>query len=176
MKGQYLLRLNASKCPTLPLITESPLTIPRCFSSVRRLSSSQLVFRYRANSFVNELLVLCNPFSIADKIFCVLLSDKKACTSTGGGCTTCPPIPVGARKCSEEIFFAVSEGFNPDDASKKFLPLVWILMPTYACCILSRPAPPARRDIFRAFSRIIPRLSSSLGKSVLPARILSFNF
>jgi len=46
----------------------------------------------------------------------------------------------------------------------------------YACCMFSLPAPPARRDMSRAFSLIMPRLNSSLGSSELPALIVSFNF
>lgn len=42
--------------------------------------------------------------------------------------------------------------------------------------MFSLPAPPARLLISLAFSLIIPRLNSSLGSSVLPARIVSFNF
>jgi len=42
--------------------------------------------------------------------------------------------------------------------------------------MFSLPTPPARRLMSLALSLIIPRLSSSFGKSALPARIDSFNF
>lgn len=151
--------------------------MPRCFSNVLRFNASQLVFRYRANSEVNELLVLCRPFSIADKIFCVLRSERKVCTSIGGGCKTCVE-GTGACKCKEEIDFEVSEGFNPDDARRKFLEYKYNKKNgrDYACCMFSLPAPPALRLMSLALSLIIPRLNSSLGSSALPARIVSFSF
>jgi hypothetical protein len=57
-----------------------------------------------------------------DKIFWVFLSDRKVWTSTWGGCIICEEV-IGARRCNEEIFFAVSDGFSPEDARRKFLPL-----------------------------------------------------
>jgi hypothetical protein len=76
--------------------------------------------RCLASSAVNELLVLCNPFSIADKIFWVLRSERKVCTSVAGGCAACVD-GMGDCKCNEEIVFDVSDGFSPEEASRKFL-------------------------------------------------------
>ena len=42
--------------------------------------------------------------------------------------------------------------------------------------MFSLPVPPARRLMSFALSLIIPRLNSSLGSSVFPARMVSFNF
>src|SRR5579859_6327810 len=114
----------------------SPLTIPLRFSNVLRLRVSQFVLRCRANSAVNELLVLCSPFSIAERIFCVRRSDRKVCTSIAGGCTIAGAGPVEC-KCNEEIVFCVSEGFNPDDARRKLLQLDMVVVrSTLVACFL----------------------------------------
>jgi len=55
-------------------------------------------------------------------MFWVLRSARKVCTSIGAGCID-GADDGGACKCNEEIVFEVSDGFNPEEANKKFLPI-----------------------------------------------------
>src|SRR5262249_36472028 len=156
-----LLRPKTSIFPpaTVSLPVFSPEIIPLYLSRVRFFKASQLVLRCLASSAVKELLLLCNPFSMADNIFCVLLSARNVCTSTDGDGSTLV-VETGARNWSEAIFFDVSERFSPDDARRKFLYCQRFLFcpyreVSYACCIFSLSVPPTRRRISSAFSLII---------------------